>query len=75
MRYYISGHTTAGQPVFFCGADEEGIPRISTDSDEAFVFASHLEASLRAEWLNDSIKCNWAVHECRPGKEDNQCTS
>lgn len=66
MRYYISGHTTTGQPVFFCGADKEGVPMVSTDEDEAFVFASHLEASLRAEWLNETVKCNWAVQICRP---------
>lgn len=63
MRYYVSGHTTDGQPVFFCGVDEEGVPIISMDADRAFSFASHLEASLRAEWLNESICCHWAVKE------------
>ena len=63
MRYYISGHTTTGQPVFFCGVDEECVPIVSMDADKAFSFASHLEASLRAELLNESIFCHWSVKE------------
>ena len=63
MRYYVSGYTSVGQPVFYCGADEEGVPIVSTDADKAFSFVSHLEASLRAEWLNESILCHWSVKE------------
>lgn len=61
MSWYISGHTSTGQPVFFCGADEEGVPLVSTDSDRAFAFADREAAQMRADWLQESIFCGWRV--------------
>lgn len=63
MRYYVFGHTSVGQPVFYCGNDEDGVPFVSTDSDRAFPFVDREAAQRTAEWLQESIFCGWKVHK------------
>lgn len=63
MRYYVSGHTSVGQPVFYCATDEEGVPMVSTDFDQAFAFADQEAAQRCADWLEESIFCGWTVQK------------